>query len=181
MYIPILLGTGRAGRQSEKVANFMLAQAQTFGFDAELYDVRDYGSAVTIPAWVKNSKAAQWKSMVTRADGLLIVTPEYNHGYPGELKIVLDSLYDEYSRLPVGLCSVSDGRFGGARVAEHILPVLHELGMFVVPKPLYFSNVKEVFDEAGKLTDSSYLDRVQKFLQGLQTYIALKKEWYEKQ
>lgn len=61
---------------------------------------------------------------MTRADGLVIVSPEYNHGYPGEMKLMLDQLYKEYNRKPVGICGVSSGALGGARMVEQLRLIL---------------------------------------------------------
>jgi NADPH-dependent FMN reductase len=59
-----------------------------------------------------------------RADGLVIVAPEYNHGYCGLLKHVLDSCLKEYIHKAVGIVGVSAGPFGGTRVIENLLPVM---------------------------------------------------------
>lgn len=67
-----------------------------------------------------------------QADGIVIVTPEYNRGYPGLLKYVLDTNLKEYIHKAVGICGVSAGGFGGARVIENLLPVLRELGLVTI-------------------------------------------------
>ena len=54
----------------------------------------------------------QWRDTIIRADGLVIVTPEYNHGYPGALKSVLDLLLKEYVHKAVAFVGVSAGRLG---------------------------------------------------------------------
>jgi NAD(P)H-dependent FMN reductase len=65
----------------------------------------------------------------TRADGLVIVSPEYNHGYPGALKSVLDLLLKEYIHKSVAFAGVSAGPWGGTRVIEAMLPIARELGL----------------------------------------------------
>jgi NAD(P)H-dependent FMN reductase len=100
MYFPIILGTARKGRQSEKVAKFMVSQTKKAGFKTKLVDVRDYRiQATNNKGELKESK--KLKSIVEKADGLIIVSPEYNHSYPGELKMMLDMLYNEYKHKPV--------------------------------------------------------------------------------
>ena len=88
LYIPIILGTAREGRKSEMVANYVLNNIKKLGVETELIDVRDFiqGSTYGI-----NDKIESWKNKAIQADGIIIVTPEYNHGYPGELKIFLDN------------------------------------------------------------------------------------------
>ncbi len=97
----------------------------------------------------------------------MIVTPEYNHGYPGMLKHALDTNLKEYVHKAVGVCGVSAGGFGGARVIENLLPVLRELGLVTIFWDLNFSTVGKVFDESGSLLDQSYVKRADKFLSEL--------------
>jgi NAD(P)H-dependent FMN reductase len=99
--------------------------------------------------------------------GLVIVSPEYNHGYPGLLKHVLDSCLKEYIHKPVGIAGVSAGALGGARVIEHLLPVMRELGLVTIFTDMNFSKVRDLFDDAGQLRDESYLKRIDKFLKEL--------------
>jgi NAD(P)H-dependent FMN reductase len=60
-------------------------------------------------------KEPKFSATIERCDGLIIVTPEYNHGYPGLLKHALDMNLKEYIHKAVGICGVSAGPFGGAR------------------------------------------------------------------
>ena len=170
MKITILLGTGREGRQSAKVAKFILAQTKAANFEAKLFDVRDYGSAVTIPSWEKNPRAKKWQTAVKQADALIMVVPEYNHSFPGEFKILLDSLFKEYLKKPVGLCAVSNGAFGGARLAEQLMSVFNYLQMVWVGPPVYFPKVAELFDEAGEIKDEGYQEKLKKLFTDLQWY-----------
>lgn len=169
MYIPIILGTAREGRESEKVARFMLEKAIEFGIDSEIIDVRDY----RLPA-TDNTKtsdpAKRLMERILRADGLVIVSPEYNHGYPGELKMMLDMLYEEYFGKPVGICGVSSGVFGGARMIEHLVATCVRFHMLPSGEVLYFPKVQELFDENGAIKKESYHRRANKFFAVLTGY-----------
>lgn len=147
--VPVILGTARDGRSSEAVAEFVADYLPTTAdIDSELIDVRDYTLGQTYEAWNEHEdipEIADWKETAEEADGFVIVTPEYNHGYPGELKIFLDSAFEEYFDKPVGLVGVSAGGFGGARVVEHIKPVLIELGMTVMGNAVYASHAGDMF------------------------------------
>jgi NAD(P)H-dependent FMN reductase len=166
LFIPVILGTVRQGRMSEHVANFVFEEVKKHdGVETELIDIRrmqfstdDAGEAI---------KDAQFSATVNRADALVIVTPEYNHGYPGMLKHVLDTNLKEYIHKAVGVCGVSAGGFGGTRVIENLLPVLRELGLVAIFWDGNFSNSHKLFDEQGKLLDSSYVGRIDKFLKEL--------------
>jgi len=117
MYIPIILGTARQGRQSEKAARFILREALAASLESEIIDVRDHRIAATDNTG-SSPQAQRLAEKVKRADGFIIVSPEYNHGYPGELKMMLDMLFWAYAKKPVGICGVSSGPWGGARVVE---------------------------------------------------------------
>lgn len=156
-YIPVILGTAREGRLSEGVAKFVLSEfKKREGIKTELIDVKDFLIDHTIPGWDDDPRTKKWRDIALRADGFIIVTPEYNRGYPGELKLLLDSAYNEYNRKPVGLAGVSDGRFGGASAVELIKPTLAELGLVVMRGAVRFSNVAELFDDAGALKEPDY-------------------------
>ena len=102
-----------------------------------------------------------------RADALVVVSPEYNHGYSGLLKHVLDSCLKEYIHKAVGVVGVSAGPFGGTRGIQDLLPVLRELGLVTIFWDVNFSSVQTVFDESGRLHEQAYLPRIEKFLREL--------------
>ena len=108
LYIPIILGTAREGRRSEHAAKFILQEFQKLGdVETELLDVRDYAVKATDNS-EKTKEAQRFAEIATRADGFILVVPEYDHGYPGELKMLLDMLYKEYNRKPIGIQGCSN-------------------------------------------------------------------------
>ncbi len=131
-----------------------------------LYDA-DEESANGVPKRVEELKDA-----VAAADGLLIVTPEYNNSMPGVFKNAVDWLSRPPSDIkrvfrdkPVAMIGASPGGFGTILSQEAWLPVLRTLGT----KPwfgakLYVSRAGNVFDEAGAITDESVRDQLRKFL-----------------
>jgi len=166
LFIPIILGTSRRGRQSENVARFVFEQTRKrAGVEAELIDV------CTLPMRLDDAgeqmKDAKFSATIDRCDGLIIVTPEYNHGYPGILKHALDMNLEEYIHKAVGICGVSAGPFGGVRVIEALLPVMRELGLVTIFWDVNFGNVEKLFDDQGNLLDQSYVRRLDKFLNEL--------------
>jgi NAD(P)H-dependent FMN reductase len=98
---------------------------------------------------------------------LVLIVPEYNHGYPGLLKHVLDTCLKEYIHKAVGIAGVSAGPFGGARVIQNLLPVMRELGLVTIFWDVNFSSVQNVFSLEGKLLDEAFLRRIGKFLDEL--------------
>src|SRR5215470_16130570 len=148
VFLPIVIGTPRQGRLTEPAANFVFGEvSKRSDIKTELIDIRkipirmdDAGEAL---------KESQFSATVERADGLIIVAPEYNHK-------------------AVGICGVSAGPFGGARMIENLLPALRELGLVTIFWDVYFGTAGKLFDPAtGKITDPAYTRRVEKFLNEL--------------
>ena len=166
LYLPIILGTGRQGRRSENVAKFLLSEMQKRPeIETELIDVRDL--RMTLDDAGETMKDPAYASKMVRADGLALVTPEYNHGYPAALKQTLDMCLEEFIHKAVGFCGVSAGPFGGARAIENLVPVVRELGLVATSADLNFSRVQDAFDEGGQLTEEKYVGRAAKFINEL--------------
>jgi len=167
LFIPVILGTPRQGRQSEYVAKFIVEQIHLQeDLETELIDIRTIAIATDDAG--ESIKDPQFSATMERADGLIIVVPEYNHGYPGLLKHVLDTCLKEYIHKAVGLCGVSAGPFGGARVIQNLLPVMRELGLITIFYDLNFGNVQKLFDESGNLIDKpTYIRRMERFMEEL--------------
>lgn len=166
LFIPVILGTVRQGRLSEPAARFVFSEVvKRPGVESELIDIRalnlsvsDEGAAAADP---------EFKRAVGRADALVLVVPEYNHGYPGTLKHALDTNLKEYVHKAAGVCGVSAGPFGGTRAVQNLLPVLRELGLVTIFWDVNFSSVQRLFDAEGRLLDPAYVRRLGLFLDEL--------------
>jgi NAD(P)H-dependent FMN reductase len=166
LFIPIILGTARQGRRTEHAARFVFEQTRKRAdIETELIDVCKLPMKLDDAG--EQMKDPNFSATIQRCDGLIIVTPEYNHGYPGLLKHALDMNLEEYIHKAVGICGVSAGPFGGARVIEALLPVMRELGLVTIFWDVNFGNVQKLFDEQGNLLDQDYVRRVDKFLNEL--------------
>lgn len=166
LFIPVILGTSRQGRMTEHVAKFVVGEvAKRNDVETELIDIRDIPLSLADAG--EAAKDPRFSAAVARADALLIVVPEYNHGYPGLLKHALDTNLKEYIHKAVGICGVSAGAFGGTRVIQNLLPVMRELGLVTIFWDVNFSGVQKVFDSEGKILDRAYLTRIDKFLNEL--------------
>lgn len=164
--IPVILGTTRKGRMSEHAARFMAAEiAKREGVVTELIDISKLPMPVDDAG--DGIKELVFSEKMTRADALVIVTPEYNHSFPGLLKHVLDSCLKEYIHKAAGIAGVSAGAFGGTRVIQDFLPVIRELGLVNIFWDMNFGNVSKIFDESGKLLDEAFVGRADKFLREL--------------
>jgi len=166
--LPVLLGTNRKERKSVFAARWLVGEMQkrddleTRLFDVADFDLpqRDYGQEI-------KDAFPEWRNAVIKADGLVIVSPEYNHGYPGALKAVLDLLLREYIHKAVAFVGVSAGPWGGTRVIEAMVPTVRELGLAVTFTDLNFPFVRKTFDDSGQLLDRAFEQRAKDFLDEL--------------
>lgn len=166
--IPLLLGTNRENRESANVAKWVFAKMEEREeIEPVFFDVSEFELPTDNYGMDLGNRYPKWRDAVIAADGLVIVTPEYNHGYPGILKSVLDLLLKEYIHKAVALVGVSSGPWGGTRVIEAMVPMLRELGLAVTFTDLNFPKVKTKFDENGNLLDEGYEKRVKGFLDEL--------------
>jgi len=165
VFLPVLLGTNRKLRRSVHVAHWLhAAMSARPDIETELFDVADFALPQDDYGLDIKHQFPKWRDTIIRADGLVIVAPEYNHGYPGSLKSVLDLLLKEYVHKAVALVGVSAGSWGGTRVIEAMVPMVRELGLTVTFTDLQFPTVQKKFDDTGKLLDEAYSTRVQAFL-----------------
>ncbi len=178
LFIPILLGTIRQGRESEKVAHLLLSYIQDHHpeIETQLFDPRTMDLPPDDEGTELAGRNPEWQSAILRADGLIIVSPEYNHGYPGSLKRALDVLLKEYIHKAVGLVGVSSGWAGGTRVIEALVPVMRELGLVVTFSDLYFPRAQDSFTEAGLPKDEGVYKRIDQFLEEL-TWMSKTLKW----
>ena len=168
LFIPILLGTPRKNRESEHVARWVYSKMlERDEIETRLFDVRDFQIPTDHYGQEIKDRFPEWRDAIIRADGLVIVTPEYNHGYPGALKSVLDLLLREYVHKAVAFVGVSAGPWGGTRVIEACVPMVRELGLAVTFSDLNFPGVASKFNESGQLLDDAYEKRVKDFLDEL--------------
>lgn len=171
LFIPVILGTARKGRESKAVADFVYKQMKAqAGIKTKFIDVKKYvKDAKTIPSWDNSRKTKDWREIATKADGYVFIIPEYNHGYPGEFKLLLDQGYEEYFHKPVAVCGVSAGTLGGARVLDHLQGVWNELNM-VNTSVIGFSKVEGLFDDNGEVQEKKYVEKVEKMANVLKVY-----------
>ncbi len=160
IHIAILLGTTRTGRRSENAALLVKKIGEQISeIEIKYVDPKEF--SFSLDGNNPETQDTGYTEITTWADGFFIVTPEYNHGYPGSLKRMLDTEYKNYFYKAVALAGVSIGMFGGARCIEALQPVIRELHMLSTATDVNFARVTTIFDDEGKLLDESYIKRVE--------------------
>ena len=161
LFIPILLGTVRPKRESIKAAHLVEKIGKTIDdIEVQLVDPGDYH--FPFDGNDPENKDPRYSALTEKADGFFIVTPEYNHSFPGTLKRMLDSELRNYVHKPVAFAGVSNGIFGGARAIESLVPTVREMGMAVTFSDIYFPQIQNLFDEKGEIKDAGYIRRIER-------------------
>jgi NAD(P)H-dependent FMN reductase len=161
--IKVIVGSTRPNRFSEQAAHWIHGKAsQHTDLDVELLDLRDYPlpffEEPLPPGLAKDSYThpvvSAWREKIREADGYIIASPEYNHGYPAVLKNALDYVYFAWSRKPVAF--VSWGGLGGGRAVEQLRGVAIELDMAPIRFAVHMVNFWTLLDKDGKVNTSSF-------------------------
>ena len=172
----VILGSNRRGRMSPRVATFVMSRL------AALRDVQatlaDLGT-IDLPVMEERlgridpppPGLAELGASIAGADAVVIVSPEYNHGYPGVLKNALDYFLPEFKRTPVALVTVSGGGHGGVNAWAQLVTVLTYMGALVLPQTVAVAKVQDSFDADGRAVDQAYVKRVDGMLAEL-TWLA---------
>ncbi|WP_099073403.1 NADPH-dependent FMN reductase, partial [Nostoc linckia] len=96
---------------------------------------------------------------IKNADGIIVVTPEYNGGYPASLKNVIDLLFSEWKRKPIGIATVSAGAFAGSQVITSLQFAFWKIGALVVPAMFPVATIEKTFNEDGQPSDKEATDK----------------------
>ncbi len=168
LLLPVLLGTNRKDRNSVHPAKWLVGEMQKRpDIETRLFDAGDFALPHDDYGQEIKGLFPEWRDTIIQADGLVILSPEYNHGYPGVLKAILDLLLKEYIHKAVAFVGVSAGPWGGTRVIEAMVPMVRELGLAVTFSDLNFPKVQKTFDAEGKLLDEAFEKRAKDFLDEL--------------
>lgn len=161
--IVIIHGTARKNNRSRHVASWMLERLEQHP-KLEVTLVNPAAAGIKLTDESNGDNYPELKKILAQADGYIIVTPEYNHSYPGSLKILLDLFYDEYAHKPVGLVGVSTGDFGGARALTALLPVVKKLGMLPTRTDIMVTRVEDSFANGKPLDPQVWNPRADKMI-----------------
>lgn len=164
MTIAIISASVRTGRRSHRMALFFrnYITENNLGV-AELLDLNEYKFPIFEErlSSMKNPppEVLQFAEKIISADGVIIVTPEYNGGYPASLKNAIDVLYKEWKRKPVALATASNGQFGGAQVTTSLVFSLWKIGVYLVPAIFPGPKVQDSYTDAGNPVDKDSTEK----------------------
>ncbi len=158
--IVVIEGSKRKERLSITAAKYVFEIGKTIpDIDVSFLDPYDI-NLPTPEGHEVHDRDPKFSEITAKADGFFIVTPEYNHGYPGTIKRLLDSEYENFHHKALGLGGVSNGPWGGVRCIEALNQVAKALGLSTLRLDVQFPFIQDIFDENGKPKDPVYEQRV---------------------
>ena len=168
-HVGIILGSTRQGREGDKVATWVYNHTnEQTAAHYELIDLRDWPlpffDSPDSPGEIINGnyddpQTRAWSEKISSFDGFIIVTPEYNHGYPGVLKNALDHLFSEWNGKPVSFVGYGVGA-GGTRAVEQLRQVVIELRMIPLYSEVCLPRPWSAFDDNGETKDTNLLKKL---------------------
>jgi len=162
--ILIISSSIREGRKSDRVARYFLNYISDNKLgEAEIADLDRYNFPIFTERR-KNLKdippgLQEFTDRINNADGIIIVTPEYNGGYPASLKNAIDVLYEEWHRKPIAISTVSNGAFGGSQVLVALQFSLFKIRAWTVPALFPVPNIDSSFNEDAVPADKEKTDK----------------------
>lgn len=160
--IAVLAGTTRQQRESIKAAHYVAEFGRKLP-NVEIIFVDPVDFAFDGDGNDPEGKDPRYSEITARADAFFIVTPEYNHSFPGSLKRMLDSELANYNHKPVAIAGVSNGNWGGVRAVEQLCLAIRELGLVVMSWDIYFPYVQNIFNDDNSIKEE-YKERYERQL-----------------
>ena len=161
----IIVGSTRPGRVGLPVARWFEQRARAHGgFDIEFVDLAELNLPLldepNHPRFRQytNSHTLRWSELVDGADAFVIVTSEYNHGYPAPLKNAIDFLNQEWRYKPVGFVSYG-GVAAGTRAMQQLKTVVAAVKMLAVPEAVNIPFVAQFIGDEGELHANEVMEQ----------------------
>lgn len=155
--VAVIAGSVREGRFGPTVANWFVREAeQRADITVDYIDLADHPLSLVISREPDPDTAKVLGELTPKldaADAFVVVTPEYNHGYPASLKNLIDWHYPQWQAKPVAFVSYG-GRGGGLRAVEQLRHVFAELHAVTIRDVVSFHDAWNNFDADGEIKDS---------------------------
>ena len=173
--IVILVGTNRPDANSRKIAHEIEAIYKDLKVETKALDLINLPSELFKPeAYAEKPKAFEpFVDTILKAEGLHVVTPEYNGGFPGVLKYFIDMLPfpESFEGRAVAFTGVAAGQFGALRPIEQLQQLFSYRNGYLYPNRVFIPGVHSVLDDSGKLTDEKLKERLVSQAKGFAKFV----------
>jgi len=173
--ITIISGTNRPGSNTRKVAIHIEAIYQSLGVKTHLLDLAELPPEIFSPSSYAAKPAAfqKFSDAVLAADGLVLVTPEYNGGFPGVLKYFIDMLPfpESFEQRPVCFVGLAAGIWGALRPVEQLQMIFGYRNAHIFPERVFMPGIGKLLNEAGQFTNPDIEERLGKQAKGFVGFV----------
>jgi NAD(P)H-dependent FMN reductase len=163
--LTIIVGSTRPGRAGAPIAQWFAARAKDHGgFDVNVVDLAELGLPLLDEpnhprlGQYTHQHTKDWSAIVDAADAFVIVTPEYNYGYPASVKNAIDYLHHEWRDKPVGFVSYG-GVAAGTRAVQQLKQVVTTLRMLPVFDSVNIPFYNQFLDSDGVFQPNAVLEQ----------------------
>ncbi|MEY4918537.1 MAG: hypothetical protein RL616_2450 [Verrucomicrobiota bacterium] len=173
--IVIISGTNRPGSNTRKVAARVEAAYKALGVKTQLLDLAEMPPEIFSPAaYAKKPVAFQkFSAAVLAADGLVVVTPEYNGGFPGVLKYFIDMLPfpESFEHRPVCFVGLAAGIWGALRPVEQLQMIFSYRNAHIFPGRVFLPGIGKLLNDGGQFADPEMEGRLEKQAAGFAGFV----------
>lgn len=170
MSITLLSGTNRPGSKTRQITAVLETLYREAGHPAQVLDLADLPAEVFAPGAYAEKPASfsRFADMVLASDGLHVVTPEYNGGFPGVLKYFIDLLPfpESFERRPVAFTGLAAGQWGALRPVEQLQAIFGYRNAYLFPGRVFLPGVSKLITDGGPLQDENLLVRLRQQVAG---------------
>jgi NAD(P)H-dependent FMN reductase len=171
----LIVGTNRPGSNSRKVSAVVEKIYAAQGVTLKILDLAQLPPEIFSPSSYAQKPASfqLWAQAVLEAEGLIIVTPEYNGAVPGVLKYFIDMLKfpESFEQRPVCFIGVAAGQWGALRPIEHLQQIFGYRNAYLYPERVFIAGVNGQLDERGELKDPALQERLVEQAKGFRAFV----------
>jgi len=173
--ILILSGTNRPDSNTRRVAGHLASLYSDLQISHDILDLGTLPAGVFEPASYGSKPAAfqPFADAVLSAQGLHVVTPEYNGGIPGVLKYFIDLLKfpESFDRKPVCFTGLAAGMWGALRPVEQLQAIFGYRNAYLYPERVFIPGIGDQLDAQGRLRDAELVSRLRRQAEGFAKFI----------
>ena len=173
--IVILSGTNRPGSNTRKVTAHVEAAYQPLGVKTRLLDLAELPPEIFSPGSYAEKPAAfkKFTDAILAADGVVVVTPEYNGSVPGILKYFIDMLPfpESFEQRPVCFVGLAAGIWGALRPVEQLQQIFGYRNAYLYPQRVFLPGIHGLLNEAGEFTDAELAGRLEAQAKGFVEFV----------
>ncbi len=173
--IVIISGTNRPGSNTRKVTTHVEAAYKALGVETHLLDLAQLPPEIFAASSYGEKPAAfsKFTDAILAADGLVIVTPEYNGSVPGILKYFIDMLPfpESFEQRPVCFVGLAAGIWGALRPVEQLQAIFGYRNAFIYPERVFMPGIGKLLDDSGRFTNPDIEKRLAKQAEGFTAFV----------